>query len=51
MRISPEEDVIKSEDTLSDAGEEENGSTEGTDLSTVSLKSLLGCQLVGDMGH
>ncbi|XP_047437596.1 A-kinase anchor protein 13 isoform X3 [Mugil cephalus] len=30
-----EEDVIKSEDTLSDAGEEENGSTEGTGASTI----------------
>lgn len=41
MCISPEVDAIKSEDAVSGAGEEENGSAEGTDSSMVRLKARL----------
>lgn len=41
MCLSLEVDVIKSEDTLSDAREDQNGPAEGADFSTVCLKSLL----------
>lgn len=40
MCVSPEVDVIMSEETVIDAGGEENGSAEETDFSTVSSKTL-----------